>query len=53
MADENVPAQAPTRSDDQILPFAAWVPIIKSNFVLDNLMMTSGVSSFVLKNFTQ
>nr|GEW69705.1 retrovirus-related Pol polyprotein from transposon TNT 1-94 [Tanacetum cinerariifolium] len=33
MADENVPA--PTRSDDQILPFAAWVPIGKSNFVLD------------------
>nr|GEU30606.1 retrovirus-related Pol polyprotein from transposon TNT 1-94 [Tanacetum cinerariifolium] len=24
MADENVLAQAPTRSDDQILPFAAW-----------------------------
>ncbi|GKF83174.1 hypothetical protein Tco_0244830, partial [Tanacetum coccineum] len=24
MADENVPAPAPTRSDDQILPFAAW-----------------------------
>ncbi|GKA95721.1 hypothetical protein Tco_0817816, partial [Tanacetum coccineum] len=24
MADENVPASAPTRSDDQILPFAAW-----------------------------
>ncbi|GJT68603.1 hypothetical protein Tco_1020083 [Tanacetum coccineum] len=35
MADENVPAPAPTRSDDQILPFAAWVPIGKSNFVLD------------------
>nr|GEV20054.1 hypothetical protein [Tanacetum cinerariifolium] len=35
MADENVPAQAPTRSDDQILPFATWVPIGKSNFVLD------------------
>ncbi|GJU47349.1 hypothetical protein Tco_1204615 [Tanacetum coccineum] len=33
MADENAPA--PTRSDDQILPFAAWVPIGKSNFVLD------------------
>ncbi|GJZ48965.1 hypothetical protein Tco_0603155 [Tanacetum coccineum] len=32
MADENVPAPAPTRSDDQILPFAAWVPIGKSNF---------------------
>ncbi|GKD37579.1 hypothetical protein Tco_1257786, partial [Tanacetum coccineum] len=25
MADKNVPAPAPTRSDDQILPFAAWV----------------------------
>nr|GFC58830.1 hypothetical protein [Tanacetum cinerariifolium] len=35
MADENVPALARTRSDDQILPFAAWVPIGKINFVLD------------------
>ncbi|GJW55544.1 retrovirus-related pol polyprotein from transposon TNT 1-94 [Tanacetum coccineum] len=35
MAVENVPAPAPTRSDDQILPFAAWVPIGKSNYVLD------------------
>ncbi|GKC60567.1 hypothetical protein Tco_1088165 [Tanacetum coccineum] len=35
MADKNVPAPAPTRSDDQILSFAAWVPIGKSNFVLD------------------
>ncbi|GKD85533.1 hypothetical protein Tco_1356687, partial [Tanacetum coccineum] len=35
MADENVPALAPTRSDDQILPFAAWMPIGKSNYVLD------------------
>ncbi|GJT06085.1 retrovirus-related pol polyprotein from transposon TNT 1-94 [Tanacetum coccineum] len=35
MADENVPAPAPTRSDDQILPFVAWVPIGKSNYVLD------------------
>ncbi|GJS78473.1 hypothetical protein Tco_0728354 [Tanacetum coccineum] len=33
MANENVPAPAPTRSDDQILPFAAWVPIGKSNFL--------------------
>ncbi|GJZ01290.1 hypothetical protein Tco_0519251 [Tanacetum coccineum] len=31
MADENVPTPAPTRSDDQILPFAAWVPIEKRN----------------------
>nr|GEY92202.1 hypothetical protein [Tanacetum cinerariifolium] len=35
MADENVLAQAPIRFDDQILPFDAWVPIGKSNFVLD------------------
>nr|GEW35395.1 hypothetical protein [Tanacetum cinerariifolium] len=35
MANENVPAPAPTRSDDQILPFVVWVPIGKSNFVLD------------------
>nr|GEU33102.1 hypothetical protein [Tanacetum cinerariifolium] len=35
MADENVPTPAPTRSDDQILPFVAWVFIGKSNFVLD------------------
>ncbi|GJW53543.1 hypothetical protein Tco_0097628 [Tanacetum coccineum] len=35
MADENVLAPAPTRSDDQILPFVVWVPIGKSNFVLD------------------
>ncbi|GKD81002.1 hypothetical protein Tco_1347841 [Tanacetum coccineum] len=34
MANENVPAPTPTRSDNQILPFAAWVPIGKSNFVL-------------------
>ncbi|GJW98300.1 hypothetical protein Tco_0180108 [Tanacetum coccineum] len=35
MTDENVPAPAPTRSDDQILPFTLWVPIGKSNYVLD------------------
>ncbi|GJV13861.1 hypothetical protein Tco_1355402 [Tanacetum coccineum] len=35
MANENVPAPAPIRFDDQILLFAAWVPIGKSNFVLD------------------
>ncbi|GJR56900.1 hypothetical protein Tco_1499062 [Tanacetum coccineum] len=27
MANENVPAPAPTRSDDQILPFAAWISV--------------------------
>ncbi|GJT36479.1 hypothetical protein Tco_0926898 [Tanacetum coccineum] len=35
MANKNVPAPAPMRSDDQILPFNAWVPIGKSNYVLD------------------
>nr|GEU30327.1 histone deacetylase 14 [Tanacetum cinerariifolium] len=35
MSDENILAPNPTRSDDQILPFAVWVPIRKSNFVLD------------------
>nr|GEU74429.1 hypothetical protein [Tanacetum cinerariifolium] len=35
MTNENVLAPAPTRSDDQILLFAAWVSIEKSNFVLD------------------
>ncbi|GJT13701.1 retrovirus-related pol polyprotein from transposon TNT 1-94 [Tanacetum coccineum] len=35
MADENVPAL--TRSDDQILPFAAWVLIGKSNFFWNTL----------------
>nr|GEU83325.1 integrase, catalytic region, zinc finger, CCHC-type, peptidase aspartic, catalytic [Tanacetum cinerariifolium] len=35
MDDENVLAPAPTRFDDQILPFVAWVFIGKSNFVLD------------------
>ncbi|GKD54322.1 hypothetical protein Tco_1287709 [Tanacetum coccineum] len=32
MADKNVSAPTPTRSDDQILLFAAWVPIGKSNY---------------------
>ncbi|GKD63386.1 hypothetical protein Tco_1305494 [Tanacetum coccineum] len=35
MADENVPAPASTRSNDQLFPFAAWVPIGKRNHVLD------------------
>nr|GEX96570.1 hypothetical protein [Tanacetum cinerariifolium] len=35
MANENILTPALTKPDDQILPFAAWVPIGKSNFVLD------------------
>ncbi|GKA00933.1 hypothetical protein Tco_0673598 [Tanacetum coccineum] len=31
MANENVPALAPIISDDQILPFGAWVPIGKTS----------------------
>nr|GEV81892.1 integrase, catalytic region, zinc finger, CCHC-type, peptidase aspartic, catalytic [Tanacetum cinerariifolium] len=45
MADENVPAATPTRFNDQILPFAAWVPIGKSNFVLD-LQRKQRIQSF-------
>ncbi|GJW97200.1 retrovirus-related pol polyprotein from transposon TNT 1-94 [Tanacetum coccineum] len=35
-ADENVLAPAQTRSDDQILPFAMWVPIRKRNHLDEN-----------------
>ncbi|GKC87715.1 hypothetical protein Tco_1148364, partial [Tanacetum coccineum] len=35
MANENVPTPTLTRFDDQVLPFNAWVPIRKSNYVLD------------------
>ncbi|GJS96829.1 hypothetical protein Tco_0803797 [Tanacetum coccineum] len=35
MAKENVPAPAPTRSDEQILPFNAWLPVGKGNLLLD------------------
>ncbi|GKD46209.1 retrovirus-related pol polyprotein from transposon TNT 1-94 [Tanacetum coccineum] len=49
MADMNIPANdvptkqalaiaAPTRTDDQILPIRRWVPISKSNYVLDDTM---------------
>ncbi|GJY83342.1 hypothetical protein Tco_0496718 [Tanacetum coccineum] len=33
MANENVPAYAPATSNEQILPFNAWVPIGKSNYL--------------------
>ncbi|GJX02093.1 hypothetical protein Tco_0186006 [Tanacetum coccineum] len=35
MAEENVPAHAFTRSDEQILPFNAWLPVGKRNLLLD------------------
>ncbi|GJZ64927.1 hypothetical protein Tco_0621623 [Tanacetum coccineum] len=35
MAEENVPAPAPTRSDEQILLFKAWLPVGKGNLLLD------------------
>ncbi|GKC55804.1 hypothetical protein Tco_1083402 [Tanacetum coccineum] len=35
MAEENVLAQAPTRTDEQILPHSAWLKIGKSNLLLD------------------
>nr|GEV95934.1 hypothetical protein [Tanacetum cinerariifolium] len=54
MANDNVPAPAPIRSDDQTLPFAAWVPIGKSNFVLDlqkNLIFQISVDILQNTNF--
>ncbi|GJX92770.1 hypothetical protein Tco_0347356 [Tanacetum coccineum] len=33
MANKNVPAPTPTRSDDQILPFGVMMPIGKSNYL--------------------
>nr|GEW79544.1 hypothetical protein [Tanacetum cinerariifolium] len=35
MAEENVLAPAPTRSDEKILPFNAWLPVGKGNLLLD------------------
>ncbi|GJT72848.1 hypothetical protein Tco_1032134 [Tanacetum coccineum] len=35
MAEENVPAPDPTKSDEQILPFNAWLPVGKGNLLLD------------------
>ncbi|GJR11202.1 hypothetical protein Tco_0793854 [Tanacetum coccineum] len=35
MAEQNVPAQAPTRTDEQILPRSAWLQIGKSNLLFD------------------
>ncbi|GKC62759.1 hypothetical protein Tco_1095357 [Tanacetum coccineum] len=35
MAEQNVPAQAPTRTDEQILPRSTWLQIGKSNLLFD------------------
>ncbi|GKD41900.1 hypothetical protein Tco_1266545, partial [Tanacetum coccineum] len=35
MADQNVPAQAPTRTDEYILPYSLWLQIGKSNLLFD------------------
>ncbi|GJZ21819.1 hypothetical protein Tco_0558858 [Tanacetum coccineum] len=35
MAEENVLAPAPIRSNEQILPFNAWLPVGKGNLLLD------------------
>ncbi|GKB24507.1 hypothetical protein Tco_0863908 [Tanacetum coccineum] len=35
MADQNVPAQAPTRTDERILPYSQWLQIGKSNLLFD------------------
>ncbi|GJR94436.1 hypothetical protein Tco_0266610 [Tanacetum coccineum] len=46
MADENVPAPALTRSDDQILSFAAWVPIGKSKYMFWIFKRSKRIQSF-------
>nr|GEW46816.1 reverse transcriptase domain-containing protein [Tanacetum cinerariifolium] len=48
MANENVPAPAPTRSDDQILPFAAWTraysfQLDETRFGLDANLLREGL----------
>ncbi|GJT78181.1 hypothetical protein Tco_1044906, partial [Tanacetum coccineum] len=48
MAEENVPAPAPTRSDEQILPFNAWLPIGKGNLILD-LQSSSGIPLYMMQ----
>ncbi|GJZ97591.1 retrovirus-related pol polyprotein from transposon TNT 1-94 [Tanacetum coccineum] len=35
MAEQNVPAQAPTRTDEQIVPRSQWLQIGKSNLIFD------------------
>ncbi|GJZ92899.1 hypothetical protein Tco_0664964 [Tanacetum coccineum] len=35
MAEQNVPAQVPTRTDEQILPHSQWLQIRKSNLLFD------------------
>ncbi|GJZ66144.1 hypothetical protein Tco_0622840 [Tanacetum coccineum] len=35
MAEQNVPAQVPTRTDEQILPHSQWLQIGKSNLLFD------------------
>ncbi|GKE56649.1 hypothetical protein Tco_1495834, partial [Tanacetum coccineum] len=52
MANENVPAPAPTRSDNQILPFAAWVSIGKKITPIDQAhQFVSPPSDDAIKNF--
>ncbi|GJS18861.1 hypothetical protein Tco_0413333 [Tanacetum coccineum] len=35
MAEQNVPAQAPARTDEQIVPRSQWLQIRKSNLLFD------------------
>ncbi|GKB41567.1 hypothetical protein Tco_0886509 [Tanacetum coccineum] len=46
MTNENVPALAPTISDDQILPFGAWVPIGKSNYFWNTLTQEAKTEAY-------
>ncbi|GJY31240.1 hypothetical protein Tco_0414735, partial [Tanacetum coccineum] len=47
MSEENVPAPTPLRSNEQILPFNAWLPIGKGNLLLDLYILAFTASANV------
>ncbi|GJT78918.1 hypothetical protein Tco_1045643 [Tanacetum coccineum] len=53
MANENVPTPSPTRSDDQILPFAAWisVDILQNTNFFRALTASASVPAIYLQQF--
>nr|GEX66234.1 histone deacetylase 14 [Tanacetum cinerariifolium] len=46
MAEENVPAPAPTRSDEHILPFNTWLPVGKGAFTTSTYVPTIYIQQF-------
>ncbi|GKA39918.1 hypothetical protein Tco_0732511, partial [Tanacetum coccineum] len=57
MAEQNVPAQPPTRTDEQIVPRSQWLTIGKSNLLFNVPQKSKRIPSFryrgqILKNTT-